>query len=230
MHHRVRFWSSPLSCHVVYDNIDARCDPPVHRWSSIGRLGKGDFIRGRRAWGQQSVLPIGRPLQRADGHRSRTRGPRQLRRHRHPHAVCRHDSQRHAPGDVAGACTTTQFGNALTEARSQTFAVAPGIGCGTGHTGSVRNSGGQGGAGIELFGPRISGPFAFAVLARLANGNRTATVGTTNRSSAMIWLQRLGERCATSRDSGRGCPCQADPLSTAQHRIGPFQRQNRVIC
>ena len=33
---------------------------------------------------------------------------------------------------------TTQFGNALTEARSQTFAVALGIGCGTGHTGSVR--------------------------------------------------------------------------------------------
>ena len=33
---------------------------------------------------------------------------------------------------------TTQFGSALTEARSQTFLVALGIGCGAGHTGSVR--------------------------------------------------------------------------------------------
>jgi hypothetical protein len=33
---------------------------------------------------------------------------------------------------------TTQFGSALTEARSQTFPVTLGIGCGTGHIGTVR--------------------------------------------------------------------------------------------
>jgi hypothetical protein len=46
----------------------------------------------------------------------------------------------------------------------------------------------------------------------------------------MIWLQWLVRKVRHVGTAGAGAAVRADPLSTAQHRIGPFQRQNLVIC